>query len=158
VPGNPSKDLSSLLSFVPDLSPKLSISDPNESIAIQTAVETDRCPGMAGRPGGQRLDNQRILIAINQDLLHPKHMPRCFTLHPEAFARPGMKMRKASFPRLFQCLSIHKCHHQHIARVGMRHNRGQQAAFIEFGQEPSALLTLGSSFIVRRNRSSPPRP
>lgn len=86
--------------------------------------------------------NQRILIAINADFQHLKHMTRGFPLHPQTAARPGMEMSKTGFLGFLKSRRIHESHHQHVTRSCSNHHCREQALPIKLRHECSPGLAL----------------
>src|SRR5574337_869161 len=69
--------------------------------------ETGSCSGVASRPGLIDLNEERVQIAIVQNVLHPLHMARSLAFLPEFFARTAPEPSEAGLNGSAQRLRIH---------------------------------------------------
>ena len=113
-------------------------------VALDRTVEAAARTGMADRSFGERLDHQRILVAIDQHLLNAKDIARGLALHPQPAATPRMKVREPGLDSLVERLAIHERDHQHFAARRMLDDRGEEAVTIEFGCEGATRFALGA--------------
>ena len=82
---------------------------------------------MAGWPGGQAFQPERILIAIDADFPNAQCVAGLLALHPQFLARARSEMRVARRLRGSQSLGVHMREHEHLAGFGMGDDRANQA-------------------------------
>ena len=93
--------------------------------------------------GGLGADHQRVLIAVDEDLLDAQDVSGSLALLPQATARPRMEMRLAACRGGIERFAIHMCNHQHRAIVGVDDHCRQQPVCAELGQETRAAFAFG---------------
>lgn len=90
---------------------------------------------MAGRPLGSDLEQEAILIAIDEDFLHPHEVTGGFALAPELLPGPRPESGKAGSAGRVEAFGIHVGDHQRLARRRIDHHGRQKALGIEAGRE-----------------------
>src|SRR3546814_4374977 len=82
---------------------------------------------MAGGPGRSDPQDQRVLIAIDQDFLDLERVARSLPLLPQALPRTRPEVRKSGLAREAQRFVIHEGEHQHLLIRGIDHDCSDQS-------------------------------
>jgi hypothetical protein len=98
----------------------------------QAPVKTGRLAGMAGGTLLFHKQDEGILVAVDQDLMHFLHVSRCFAFHPQFTARAAPVRRMAGFDRLLQAFPVHVCLHENFACAEILRNGRHQTLVVEF--------------------------
>src|SRR5205807_837125 len=78
------------------------------------------------------LHENRILIAIREDLFHHEAVSGAFALEPEFVARAAEEGRISGLHRAPECLLIHEAEHEHAAACRVLNDGGNEPAeFVE---------------------------
>ena len=87
---------------------------------------------MAGRPVGDGLHEQGVVVAIHSDAHEVEEIAAGFTLGPETVARTAPERHLLRQQRFVVSLFVHIAEHQHILGVGILNDgRHQAAAFLK---------------------------
>src|SRR4029079_19190676 len=93
----------------------------------QAVVEAGAGARVAGRTLLVDLDQERVAVAVEPDLLDPLPVARGLPLHPVLTARPAPERRPPGGQRAVQRLVVHPAQHQHLAGVVLLHHGRDQA-------------------------------
>ena len=83
------------------------------AFAFDGSEETRLVTLVTRRAGLLDLDQQRIAVAIERDVLHLLRVAAGLALHPELLARAAPEMRLARCDGGFERSAVHPGHHQH---------------------------------------------
>ena len=78
------------------------------------------------------LDQQRVAVAIEREILNRLRMTAFLTLHPEFLPGPAPEMGFAGGDGFFQRGAIHPRHHQYAPGARFLHNGWNQPVGVEF--------------------------
>src|SRR5439155_3408617 len=78
------------------------------------------------------LDQERVAVAVERDVLDLLYMAAGLAFHPELPARAAPEMGLAGFDGFFKRSAVHPGHHQNAARFLFLNNGGDQARRVEF--------------------------
>lgn len=87
---------------------------------------------MTGSPGLLHLDQNRIRIAVNGDIVHHLHVSARFPFHPEFLSRPAPEPRPPGFNCLVERCPVHPGHHENPATSDVLDDRRDQAVACPF--------------------------
>ena len=71
-------------------------------------------------------DQKRVAVAVFGDVDELEVISRRLAFRPQALLRPAVERDAAGAARLGQGLGVHVAQHQHLERVGVLHDRGDQ--------------------------------
>ena len=94
--------------------------------ASTVRVEAGAVAGVAGGALLVDLDQQRVAVAVEADLLDLLPVAGGLALDPVLLARAAPERRPAGGQRAVQRLVVHPAEHQHLAGVVLLHDRGHQ--------------------------------
>ena len=106
--------------------------------------ETALLSRMARRPGLVDLDEQRVLVAVIQDILDLLDMTGCFPFLPELLSRTAPEPCKSRLHGLSYRSCVHVGDHEHFAGLPVLDHGGNQPFFIileVFGDFHAGLLS-----------------
>src|ERR671920_989755 len=89
-------------------------------------VEAGPLAGVAGGPGGLHEHEDRVLVAVEPELLHALDVARGLALVPELLARARPEPRLAGLARAPERLVVHVRERQHLAGAGVLDYAGQK--------------------------------
>src|SRR5262249_15911420 len=97
-------------------------------VAFEAAEEAARVSLVAG-DAAHLLDLQEdaVLVAVDQDLLHPLHVPGGVALDPELVARRAPVGGLPGGERVAPRCVVHIRHHEHLPGAGILRDRGDEA-------------------------------
>src|SRR5207249_10718603 len=78
------------------------------------------------------LNQERVAVAVERDVLDLLHMAASLAFHPELPARAAPEIGLAGFDGFFKRSAVHPGHHQNAARFLFLNNGGNQAVRVEF--------------------------
>jgi len=87
---------------------------------------------VACRAGLLHLNEQRVLVAVVQDLLYALNIAGRLALLPELVTRAAPETRQAALHGPLQRLSVHVRHHQDLTGPPVLDDGGDEALFIVF--------------------------
>src|SRR5882762_6580957 len=87
---------------------------------------------MARRAGLLYLDQKRVAVAVECNVLDRLSVAAGLTFHPELLPGPAPEMGPARDNRLFQRSAVHPGHHEHAARRSFLDDGRDQAVRREF--------------------------
>src|SRR5262245_35602510 len=88
-----------------------------------------------------RLDEHRIFVTVDEDLLHREPIPRRLALRPQRIACPAEKRDVSRLPRQLPGLVVHEPDHQHFAAVRVLHDRWNQPPQLREIHKPCSLIS-----------------
>src|SRR5437763_12033672 len=87
---------------------------------------------MAGGADLFDLNQERIAVAVERDILDLLHMAAGLAFHPELPARAAPEIGLAGFDGFFKRSAVHPGHHQDAARFLFLNDGGNQSVRVEF--------------------------
>jgi hypothetical protein len=96
------------------------------------AEEATDLPGVAGRAGGIDEYEECITVAIDPQFDDALGITAGVAFVPEFLAAATPKDGLADLKSAAQALGVHPCHHQHLPRGRVLHNRGDQPGVVKF--------------------------
>src|SRR5579884_2443451 len=86
---------------------------------LHLAVETGPLAGVAGRANRIDEEQNRVLVAVDEDLLDAQVVARGFALRPQLLAGAAPERDKAQVFALAPRVLVQDADHQHLARLVM---------------------------------------